>query len=99
MSRFDREDLIASMWKHGVPEHMHEGVADYILHGKQPGGFLTAVICGHLFEALARADGMNIAALPAYGMFFYNDAPGGCYGSPAKFDGWMDHRGLEGRGK
>lgn len=90
-----RDGLFQAMFVRGIPQHMHDGLADYILHGVEPGPFLTAVLEGDLFEALGRADGTNVNALDAYGMFLYNDAPAGCYGSVDKYAAWIKSGGVE----
>lgn len=73
-----------------LPEHMRYGVQAWIEHGRDshPGHFLTALISNDLFGALGRADEENLAALRAYGVYFYCYAPGGCYGSPERFAAW-----------
>ena len=67
-----------------LPEHMQQGARDYIELGYQPGGFLRAVLCNQLVEAFIRADPINMAAIPVWADWLYNEAPQGCWGSPEK---------------
>jgi len=40
-----------------IPEHMHDALENYLFRGWNPGGFLTAVLAGDLFNAVWKADG------------------------------------------
>lgn len=79
-----------------LPEHMRAGARRYIEKGARCGDFLTAVIRHDLFMALAHADPVNRLALDDWRLFFHNEAPSKCHGSPGKMNAWMAHRGLEG---
>lgn len=70
----------AAMWEYGIPEYMHGGIVRYYENGIPPGGFLTAVINNDLQMAVGRADSTNKECLPAYIMWFYNEAPSGTWG-------------------
>jgi len=72
-----------------LPPHIREGVKHYIERGARPGHFRTAVICNNLAEAMGRADDTNRARLFDIVSFFYNEAPGPCWGSPEKMKAWM----------
>ena len=76
-----------------IPLRMMGAIDRYIKHGIPPGDFLTAVICNNLSEAVARADEENMANLPAYVAYFYNEAPGLCWGSRIKMDTWIEFDG------
>ena len=76
----------------GIPDHMHEGLVNYIHHHKRPGDFMVAVLSNDLKEAVARADEHNINALKAWGTFLYMYAPAGCWGSPARAKHWLEHK-------
>ena len=78
-----------------IPEYMRESVDAYISQGRPVGHFLTALLSGDLFEALARADDTNVRWLREYGVFLYNYAPSGCYGSPEKVRAWIELGGLQ----
>lgn len=73
-----------------IPSYMMGGIERYIRKGIPPGDFLTAVICNDLAESVARADDENIANLPAYVAYFYNEAPGYCWGSKERMKEWME---------
>lgn len=79
-----------------LPEHMRDGMRRYIENGIPPGSFQRAVLSNDLMEAFKRADDVNSAAMIDYARFLYNEAPGGCYGSPEHVKGWIAHRGLSG---
>ena len=68
---------------------MMPGIKRYIEHGIKPGDFLTAVISNDLREACGRADEENLANLPAFVGYFYNEAPSMCCGSPEEMNGWL----------
>lgn len=83
------ERQIAAMTEYGIPGYMHGGLIRYYESRIEPGHFLSAVLKNDLMEALARADETNRYALHAYGMWLYNQAPAGSYGSPEAFKGWL----------
>lgn len=77
------------MDKFGVPEHLQGGIHRWIESGVVPGQFLQAVIRNDLFDAVARADDVSLGGLRTITLFFYNEAPGGCWGSPMKMREWI----------
>ena len=83
--------------EYAIPDYMGGGVDRYIEHGIEPGSFLSAVICNDLFEAIGRADEQNTRNLPAYCAYFYNEAPGACYGSKEAMKAWIEKGGIKGR--
>jgi len=82
---FYREKLTAC----GVPEHMHDGVIRYLLHGLPPGSFLIAVLSNDLKGACDRADVANRVALYRYVKFLYNYVPLAAWGTPAHVTAWL----------
>ena len=72
-----------------IPERMRGGIERYINHGVPPGDFLTAVICNDLRDACGRADDENRYLLWDYVLFFHNEAPSSCWGSPEKMRAWI----------
>lgn len=64
-----------------IPEHMHSGIVNYLVHRLQPGDFLTGVLTNDLGKAVAHADDTNLWLIPVYVAFFYNEAPASCWGS------------------
>ncbi len=73
-----------------IPRYMLDPLLRYIEHGEPPGDFLTAVICNDLFKACGRADDFNLANLPAYTAYLYNEAPSECWGSKEKMQAWIE---------
>ena len=49
-----------------IPQRMLPPLRDYLIHGKKPGGFLTAVLCDQLRLAVRSADQENDAQLSAW---------------------------------
>lgn len=78
-----------------LPTHMREGVRDYVLHGREPGGFLRAVLENDLVEAFARADSINSALMSEWATFLYNEMPYEAWGSPEKVEKWIEARREE----
>jgi hypothetical protein len=58
-----------------IPQLTREGIMRYVEHGRQPGGFLTSVLCNDLFGAVGKADRENLAALPVIVRWFANNCP------------------------
>lgn len=79
----------------GLPEHMQDGALFYVEHGIEPGSFMSAVICNDLSEACARADDINRYRLFDIVSWFYNEAPGGCWGSREKMAAWIVARSQD----
>ena len=78
----------------GLPAHMQRAARAWVENGQTPGDFLQAVIRGDLFDAVARADEDNLAALQTWCRWFYNEAPPGCWGSAEKVQAWKARGGL-----
>lgn len=81
MNRFDYDQ---------IPPHMMDAIHRYVDNHIAPGGFLTAVICNDLQEACSRADDHNIAIIPVYVAYLYNEVPSGCWGSHEAMEHWME---------
>ena len=75
-----------------IPKRMMDGISMYINHKIKPGGFLRAVISNNLKDAVGMADDENLANLPAYVSYFYNEAPSDCWGSEEKLNAWIMSR-------
>jgi hypothetical protein len=74
---------------------MIESIRDYVNHGAEPGSFLSAVICNNLKEAVACADDTNLANLPAFVSFFYNEVPSNIWGTSEKMIRHMAAKAVE----
>ena len=71
-----------------IPARMMGGLERWIKHGKLPGDFLCAVLRNDLMVACQIADDENLANLPAYAAYLYNEAPSQCHGSLEKVRAW-----------
>lgn len=59
------------------------------------GEFLRAVLANDLFEALAKADPENLAAIRTILSWVYNSMPSHAWGSYQKVDDWLEPVGDE----
>ncbi len=73
----------------GLPEHMREGMRDYIEHRYPPGRFLNAVLSNDLRTACEKADHINRHRLFDIVSWLYNEAPGNCWGSAEAVRLWL----------
>ncbi len=88
-----RKRLAEAFRELGLPAHMLDGVTGYLLYGLLPGGFLTAVLCDHFSEAMARADNQNADAIKGWiGLLRY--LPSQSFGNRVAVDAWCKHQGL-----
>ncbi len=82
-----------------IPETTFEVLKDYVLNHRAPGGFLTAVLCNDLRNAVSRADNANYRALGDIVRYIYCHCPSKCWGSEEKVDAWLSEssrwRGLQ----
>ena len=74
--------------EYGIPDRMILPMLHWVLHGRRPAGFLSAVIQNDLRSACQLADGENVRLLPAYVMWFVNWVPSDAWGSRAAFRTW-----------
>ncbi len=72
-----------------LPEHMRDGVKNYLEHGVPPGDFLHAVLCNNLVESYGRADSTNQAHMRDWADFMYNEMPIGSWGSKENVAAWI----------
>ncbi len=77
--------------EHEVPSHTLETLDRYWTHGYSPGSFLTALLCGDVYNAVVRADHWNKAALGQIVYYIVHNAPRGSYGSPELYQDWINH--------
>ena len=63
---------------------------DRYVNDKIPtGGFLEAVLCNNLMEAVGRADDDNLRNLYTICMYVRWEIPHNCHGSPEKVRAWL----------
>lgn len=58
-----------------IPQHMRDAIMDYAIHRKEPGDFLTGVICNDLKKAVCHADSQNLPLIKTYVLWFHNRCP------------------------
>lgn len=95
MSHFE-ERLKAEFQALNLPAYMMGGFVEYVMRGRVPGHFLTAIFSNDLRRAFERADDTNVLMIKQYVQLLYNHAPIGCWGSDARFNEWLKVGGLEG---
>lgn len=89
-------ELYASLRLHRVPENLHGGIVRYIVSGIKPGGFLWAVLCDHLMDAVCRADDdISIGNLRAVMKWLHCETPVTCWGSQEIVDNWIEAKAKE----
>jgi hypothetical protein len=81
----------------GLPQHMRGGLRGYVLHGRRPGGFLTAMLDGRLRDARAIADAANLRAWSKWEIVLSDCIPLECYNTPQKVEASVAAGGLRGR--
>ena len=75
-----------------IRPQMMDAINRYIENRLYPGSFLAAVICNDLVGACQCADDENLVNLPAFTSYFYNEAPGNCWGSAEIMDAWINNK-------
>jgi hypothetical protein len=75
-----------------INDYTGSAIDRYINDHLPPGGFLSAVICNDLKEAVSHADDFNMRNIPAIVAYFYNNAPGNCWGSKERMEAWLELR-------
>ena len=74
-----------------IEHRFKEALEAYIATGRHPGGFLNAILCNDLMEAVARADESALDNLPHIVSWLYNEVPISCWGSPERVKYWLQH--------
>ena len=78
-----------------VPVHLRDGIRRYVEHGILPGSLLRAIICNNLRETICRAAGdLTLGDIRAVHFWFWDCAPGACYGSEDRMAMWHKQGGL-----
>jgi hypothetical protein len=68
---------------------LDESIENYLMHGLDPGGFLTAVLCNDLFLASGRADYHNRERLAEIAQTVYLNMPGWSFGNQQLVKDWI----------
>lgn len=74
---------------HKVPEHLHDGLVNYLAHHKHTGQCLMAILANDLRGTIERADEATRDGLLQIVSFLTWDAPAIAWGTPAKVQGWL----------
>lgn len=72
-----------------MTEQSKESLYNYLVHGFEPGSFMTSVLSNDLFGAVSRADFLNIDLISQYARWIENCAPYGSYGDRDTVRGWL----------
>jgi len=73
-----------------IPPHMHKGVKLYVEKKVPPGSFLRAVLENDFYEAVVKADQINLCYFREWAKFLYRELPSICWGSKEKVQAWLD---------
>jgi hypothetical protein len=87
--RVYRKHLFDRLVQCQVPEHLHEGLIEYLASRRPVGHFLTAVLSNDLMEAAVRADPLTAPSLVNVVLFLVNYASADCWGSEQKVADWL----------
>lgn len=79
-----------------IPEHMKQGVVNYVELGYRPGSFLNAVLGNDLATAGFYADDYNRNAWREWADVLDFVLPKKSWGSAEIVNAWIEHNGLEG---
>ena len=69
--------------------YLDESLENYLMHGLEPGGFLTSVLANDLFRAVGRADSWNKDRLPRIVMEINRCMPWNSYGNYEYVQDWL----------
>jgi len=61
-----------------IPDNIKTGIVNYVEYNLSPGGFLTAMIRGYLFEAVRRADPDSRRSIPLIALWLDSNIPNLC---------------------
>jgi hypothetical protein len=82
-------EIIAGLQAHAVRDHLRAGLIRYFVDGLLPGGFLQAVLCNDLTQAVTRAaDGATLAGIPNLTLCLLAHAPSAAWGSRDAVRAW-----------
>jgi hypothetical protein len=73
-----------------TPKELIESLERYAQHGIPTGGFLQAVLCNDLYQAVLRADAENSARLRDVVVHVIHAMPAESWGSPEKVGAWIE---------
>ncbi len=79
-----------------IPDYMMSNIKGYVEGKEFLGGFLTAVFSHDLFEAVNRADHINMPIIPIYVAYIQNKVPMDCHGSKQNINNWYARKMKKG---
>lgn len=89
MTELRYQRLEKSFDHYGIPQHLREGMAAYVVDGRQTGGFLRACFENNFVVAIGRAGGdLSLKHIRGVAKWIYNEAPSRCWGSPGVVKTW-----------
>lgn len=89
------EEALLALTASGIPRYMRGSIINYVEFGIPVGSFLECLITNDLKGTLQHADDNNITKLKEYVMWFYANAPSGCWGSEEQVATWRKARAEE----
>lgn len=78
-----------------IPYRVMNNLLEYVEGNEMPGGFLYAVLCHDLFQAVGRADNEMQPLIPLLVKFISWKIPYGCHGSPEIVQRWVEKKQKE----
>lgn len=90
MSIKDSEKFLRYTSNDFIPNHTRDAIMRYILHGYRPGGFLTSLLSGNSFNALHKADPMNVSNFGGIHIWIIENLPEESYGTTENVHNWIN---------
>jgi hypothetical protein len=84
-----RRHLLMRMVECNVPDHLHEGLIEYLAARRPVGHFLTAVLSNDLTETAIRADPYVRPYIADVVTFLLNYAPADAWGDEKRVAAWL----------
>jgi len=72
-----------------IPRAIKQQIDNYIDNGVPPAGFLSAMLCNNIRDAVARADDENKRALYDIVIYLENFIPNMAWGSAERVEKWL----------
>lgn len=89
-------ELRATLTASDVALRYHETLVRYLIHNREPGGFLMAVLQNDLVTAVQAADQTAWFEIPALVRFLHNHVPHRAVFSPERVRAWLARRIVSG---
>lgn len=79
-----------------IPDHMVEGVKNWVEYGWFPGSFLTKMLEHDIYDAVWCADNVNEGSIANWVKFLEWYMPSQCHGNEERVRDWHARGGLRG---